>query len=328
MDRLAAMEAFVQVVEAGSFSAAARLLGVGQPAVSKTVAQLEERLGVQLLLRSSRRLTPTEAGQTYYEHARRSIEAADEADLAARDINSGLTGRLRFSAAVTFARLQIVPHLGDFLADHPALAVEAVLDDRNVDLVEEGIDVALRMGNLTDSTLVGRRLGALRRVVVATPAYLAAHGEPRLPAELPNHPAIVYALAGGGGNWTFTRKEVIGNSALDGKGISSGKQRGAAQRRGTLGTSVSVTLQDRLRFTAAEGMREAVFAGLGLAVSSEGMFEPELSQGKVKALLTDWQLPPLDLWAIFPAGRRASVKARRFVDFVEARLRRSGILRD
>lgn len=322
MDRLAAMEAFVQVVEAGSFSAAARLLGVGQPAVSKTVAQLEERLGVQLLLRSSRRLTPTEAGQTYYEHARRSIEAADEADLAARDTNSGLTGRLRFSAAVTFARLQIVPHLGDFLADHPALAVEAVLDDRNVDLMEEGIDVALRMGELTDSSLVARRLGSLKRVVVATPAYLAVHGEPRLPAELPAHPAIVYALAGGGGTWTFTRKEAAGMTP------AGGKERGAAQKRGSPGTSVSVTLQDRLRFTAGEGMREAVFAGLGLAVSSEGMFEPELSQGKVKAILTDWRLPSLGLWAIFPAGRRASVKARRFVDFVEARLRSSGILLD
>jgi len=311
MDRLAAMEAFVQVVEAGSFSSAARLLGVGQPAVSKTVAQLEERLGVQLLLRSSRRLTPTEAGQTYYEHARRSIEAADEADLAARDTYSGLTGRLRFSAAVTFARLQIVPHLGDFLAAHPALAVEAVLDDRNVDLMEEGIDVALRMGELTDSSLVARRLGAIKRIVVATPAYLAAHGEPRLPADLPGHAAVVYALGGGGSTWTFTRKE-----------------QAAAQKSGTPGTSVSVTLQDRLRFTAAEGMREAVFAGLGLAVSSEGMFEPEVSQGKVKAILTEWQLPALGLWAIFPAGRRASVKARRFVDFVEARLRATGMLRD
>lgn len=311
MDRLAAMEAFVQVVEAGSFSAAARLLGVGQPAVSKTVAQLEERLGVQLLLRSSRRLTPTQAGQTFYEHARRSIEAADEADLAARDTNSGLTGRLRFSAAVTFARLQIVPHLGSFLADHPALAVEAVLDDRNVDLMEEGIDVALRMGDLTDSSLVARRLGALKRIVAATPAYLAAHGEPRLPADLPGYPAVVYALSGGGGNWTFTREE-----------------RDAAPKGGSPGTSVSVTLRDRLRVTAAEGMREAVFAGLGLAVSSEGMFEPELSQGKVKAVLTDWQLPLLDLWAVFPAGRRASVKARRFVDFVEARLRANGILQD
>jgi DNA-binding transcriptional LysR family regulator len=324
MDRLAAMEAFVQVVEAGSFSAAARLLGVGQPAISKTVAQLEERLGVQLLLRSSRHLTPTEAGQTYYEHARRSIEAADEADLAARDTNSGLTGRLRFSAAVTFARLQIVPHLGEFLAAHPALAIEAVLDDRNVDLVEEGIDVALRMGDLTDSTLVARRLGALKRIVVATPAYLAAHGAPRLPADLPGYPAIIYALAGGGGNWTFTRQEHAEEHA--GAGTPGGKERAAAPKTGAPGTSVSVTLQDRLRFTAAEGMREAVFAGLGLAVSSEGMFEPELSQGKVKAILTDWQLPALDLWAIFPAGRRASVKARRFVDFVETRLRSTGIL--
>ena len=137
MDRMAAMEAFVVVVDTGSFSAAGRRLNVGQPAVSKTVAQLEERLGVKLLVRTTRGLTATEAGLNYYERARRSIEEADEAELAARGAGSSLRGKLRFCAAVTFARIHLMPHLPEFLAQHPELEIEAVLDDRNIDLVHE-----------------------------------------------------------------------------------------------------------------------------------------------------------------------------------------------
>ena len=155
MDRMAAMEAFVLVVDTGSFSAAARRLNVGQPAVSKMVAQLEERLGVKLLVRTTRGLTATEAGRNYYDRARRSIEEADEAEFAARGAGSGLMGTLRISAAVTFARIHLIPHLPEFLAQHPGLEVDVVLDDRNIDLVHEGIDVALRMGRLADFRVDG-----------------------------------------------------------------------------------------------------------------------------------------------------------------------------
>jgi DNA-binding transcriptional LysR family regulator len=158
MNRLAVMEAFVRVIDTGSFSGAARQLRVGQPAISKAIAQLEDRVGVRLLLRSTHGLTSTEAGQNFYEHARRSIEEADEADLAARSAGAGLSGRLRICAAVTFARLHVVPHLASFLADNPALDIEVVLDDRNVDLIEAGIDVAIRMSDLTDSTLIARKM--------------------------------------------------------------------------------------------------------------------------------------------------------------------------
>jgi DNA-binding transcriptional LysR family regulator len=171
MDRLTAMEALVRVVETGSFSAAAKLLRVGQPAVSKTIAQLEEPLGVSLLLRSSPGLTPTEAGQNFYERAKRSIEEADEADLAARDAGAGLAGRLRFSSGVTFGRLHIIPRLPLFLATHPELTVEAVLDDREVDLIEEGIDVGFRTGTPADSAIVARKIGQSHRLVRGTPAY-------------------------------------------------------------------------------------------------------------------------------------------------------------
>jgi DNA-binding transcriptional LysR family regulator len=288
MNRWAAMEVFVRVVETGSFSAGARLLHLGQPAVSKIVAQLEERLGVQLLLRSTQGLTPTEAGQNFYERARRAIEEADEAEIAARGANASLSGEVRISAAVTFARLHVVPRLAAFLAEHPALEVQVILDDRNIDLIEAGIHVALRMGSLEDSTLVARKIAQRPRRVLATPAYFEKHGEPKAPADLTAHQAIVYDVRGGGTAWTF--------------------------RKGSAEATVSVT--GRVRVTAAEGVRAAVFSGLGLAVASEWMF-PELKSGAVMAVLSDWMLPPIEVWAVFPTGRRASAKARAFVTFIE-----------
>jgi DNA-binding transcriptional LysR family regulator len=291
MNRLEAMEAFVRVVETGSFSAAARQLHMGQPAVSKTVAQLEERLGVRLLLRSTQGLTPTEAGQSFYERAKRAIEEADEAEIAARGANASLSGELRVSAAVTFARLHVVPRLAAFLAEHPQLEMQVILDDRNIDIIESGIHVALRMGSLEDSALTARKIAECPRWVLATPAYFHKHGQPKSPADLATHQGIVYDLRGGGTAWTF-RKE---------------------------NTEISVNVTGRLSVTAAEGVREAVFCGLGLTVASEWMF-PELTSGAVVAVLRDWTLPPMQLWAVFPTGRRVSAKARAFVAFVEGAL--------
>jgi DNA-binding transcriptional LysR family regulator len=292
MNRLAAMEAFVRVVETGSFSAAARQLDVGQPAVSKTVAQLEERLGVQLLLRSTQRLTPTEAGQSFYERAKRVIEEADEAEVAARGASASLSGELRISAAVTFARLHVIPRLPAFLKQHPALNIDVILDDRSIDLIEAGVHVALRMGSLADSSLTARKIGQCPRRVLGTPAYFEKHGEPRVPAELSTHQAVVYNQPGGGPVWTMKKG----------------------------GTETSVTLSGRMRVNVSEGVREAVFAGLGLAIASEWMFGPELKSGLVKPVLQDWMLPPMELWAVFPTGRRTSAKARAFIAFLEEAL--------
>jgi DNA-binding transcriptional LysR family regulator len=293
MDRLATMEAFVLVVDTGSFSAAARRLNVGQPAVSKLVAQLEDRLGVKLLARTTRGLTATEAGLNYYERARRSIEEADEAELAARAAGSGLTGRLRICAAVTFARIHLVPSLPDFLAQHPDLEMEVVLDDRNIDLVQEGIDVGLRMGRLADSSLTARRIATGRQHVLGTPAYLTRAGEPAAPHDLLAHEAVIYDQQGGGKDWIFRRD----------------------------GAELAVMLNGRLRVSAAEGVRAAVLANAGIAVASEWMFAPEIADGRVKIVLPDWELPGVDLWAVFPAGRAATTKARTFVNFVEEVMR-------
>ena len=164
MDRLQAMATFIRVVDTGSFSAAARQLRIGQPAVSKTIAQLEDRLQVRLLVRSSHALSPTDAGLRFYERARLAIQEVDEAELEARGAGAGLSGRLRVSAATTFARLMIIPRLPEFLAKHPSLDIDVLLDDRVIDLVAEGIDIALRMGTLSDSTAVARKLATGRQV--------------------------------------------------------------------------------------------------------------------------------------------------------------------
>ncbi|WP_176053560.1 LysR family transcriptional regulator [Paraburkholderia caribensis] len=290
MDRLAAIEIFIRVVDTGSFSAAARHFDIGQPAASKAVAQLEEWLGVKLLLRSTRALTPTEAGQNFYQRARRAVEEADEAVLAARGTAAGLTGKLRVSAAVCFARLHIVPRLPVFLEQHPDLDLELVLDDRNIDLVEEGIDLALRMGELADSNMTARRIAVARRRVLATPAYLERHGMPQAPADLHAHRAVVYTRdVGGGEEWTFRRDTA----------------------------ELPVRLQGRVRISATEGLRAAVFADMGLAVASEWAFWPELQSGAVVSVMDDWTLPAIPLSAVYPTGRQASSKARQFTAFVE-----------
>lgn len=295
MDRMAAMEAYVYTLEAGSFSAAARRLNVGQPTVSKMIAQLETQLGTRLLLRSSRCITATDAGHRYYDHARRSIDEAHRAEQVVHDLTGNLHGKVRVSASATFARLHILPSLKAFLDRHPDLDIELSMDDRNVDLLEEGIDVALRIGALDDSSMTARRIAQCRRVVVGTPTYFSNAGIPETPAELGQHEAVIFSLRGGGGDeWLFTRN----------------------------GAEAAVVISGRLRVNAADGVRSAVLEHMGLAVASVWMFDAELADGKVQTVLNDWSLPPLELWAVFPSGRMVTSKARAFVSFVEEMLSR------
>ena len=292
MDRLAAIETFISVIEAGSFSGGARRLRIGQPAVSKSIAALEARLGVRLLMRSTRGLTPTEAGQRFYEAAKRAVELADEAEVAARGSGAALSGKIRVCAAVTFARLYIIPAIESLMRRHPELKLEIILDDRNIDLLEEGIDVALRMGTLDDSGMTAGRLGECPRLVVGTPGYFERAGVPRAPHELQAHDAIVYGSRGTEESWTFRRD----------------------------GAAIDVAISGRMSVSAAEGVRAAVLAGLGLAVGSEWMFASELKSGAVIAVLEDWALPPVGLWAVYPTGRMVSAKTRAFVEFVRETL--------
>ena len=294
MDRLAAMEAFIRVIEAGSFSGAAQQLRVGQSAVSKTIAQLEDRLGVRLLLRSTHGLTLTEAGHNFYDRAKRTIEEAEQAEAAARGEAATLQGRLRVSAPVTFARLQVIPRLPVFLTSHPSLDIDVILDDVDVDPVESGVDIALRLGDLGDSALTARKVGESRALVVGANSYFEAHGVPQTPAELAGHQAVIYEhRRTGGATWIF--------------------------RQGS--TEVTVTVSGRLRVSAAEGVREGVLAGLGVSIGgSEWLFSPELRSGAVVSVLQDWSLPSVGLWTVFPTGRQASAKARAFARFIEQQI--------
>jgi len=296
MDRLAAMDAFVRVVDAGSFSGAANQLRMGQSAVSKAIAQLEGRLRVRLLLRSTRGLTPTEAGRIFYERAKRSVEEAEEAEFGARGAVTTLSGRLRIHATVAFGRLCVLPRLPGFLAEHPALDVDIILDDRKTDLVETGIDIGLRAGQLSNSALTARKIAQCQRRVIGTPSYFNTTGVPQSPADLIAHQVIIYDQPLGGPTWSFRQ----------------------GQRE------VSVSLGGRVRLNSAVGVRACVLADLGLAVASEWMFAPELKAKTVKPVLTDWSLPPVEAWAIFPTGRQVSAKARAFASFIESQMSISG----
>jgi DNA-binding transcriptional LysR family regulator len=250
-----------------------------------------------LLLRSTRGLTPTEAGRIFYERAKRSIEEADGAELAARGAAATLSGRLRIQATVALARLHIIPRLPDFLAQHPALDVDLFIDDRYIDLIEAGIDIALRVGRFRYTTLTARKIAQCERLVIGAPSYLKAAGTPRIPADLVRHQVIIYEEPLDSGTWTF--------------------RQGAAE--------APVSLRGRVHLNTAVGVRGCVLAGLGLAIASEWLFAAELKSETVKPVLTGWVLPPVEAWAIFPAGRQTSAKARTFASFVESQMSISGI---
>lgn len=297
MDRLGAMETFVRVVETKSFSAAARDLKVGQPAVSKSIAQLEERFGVRLVTRSTRGLTMTEAGQHFYERARKIVDDAHDADVAVSGTSGGVSGRLRVSAGVTISRLHIVPQLPGFLDQHPRLSLDLLLSDRPGDLIQEGVDVCLRTGVLDASSVIARKIATCRRLVIGTPAFFERSGVPETPTDLARLAAVIYTMerARGGEVYGFRQGE----------------------------SEVDVRLSGPLRVSAAEAVRAAVLSGLGYAIASEWMFAPELATGAVRVVLADWRLPPLDCWALFPAGRLMTAKARAFASFAQAVLGKS-----
>jgi DNA-binding transcriptional LysR family regulator len=207
--------------------------------------------------------------------------------------SASLSGTLRVSGTITFMRQHIIPRLAPFMAQHPRLCIDLLLDDGNIGLVEEGAEVALRMGKLASSSLTARKIGQCRRIVVATPAYLQQHGTPATPRDLATHAAIVLSRGEGGEQVTFSRD----------------------------GSVAEITLQPRLRISALEGLRSAVLAGLGVAVASEWIFDDELASGQVIEVLADWRMPPLDLWVVLPGGaRHASPRARAFIAFIEEQL--------
>ena len=288
MDRLDAIRTFVRVVESGSFSAVAREAGIGQPAVSKQIAALEAHLGAQLLRRTSRSQTVTEAGRDFYESAVRLVGDLESAESRVGRGQVSPSGLVRATVAPVFGRLYVVPRLHEFFARYPDVTIELMITDRTVNLIEEAVDVSVHNGELSDSTLVVRKISQTPIVTVATPAYLEKHGTPATPAELDGHACVVFAPSGVPRAWGFEGRF----------GAIVHQPRGA------------------FRTNDAEQIRAAVLANLGLAHTPGWLFAAEISSNAVRRVLRDYEPAPLAISAVHPGGRFLASKVRVFIDFL------------
>ena len=283
MDRFLLMHCFARAVETGSFSAVARELGTGQPNVSRHIASLEQHLGTRLLHRSTRKLTLTPEGERYYNEARRVLDAVTEAESNARgeDRPSGL---LRIACPTALGRTHLLPRIKTLLRRYPEMDLDLQIGDRFIDLVEEGVDLAIRIGMLKDSALKARRIGTAERVCVASPGYLAEHSAPRVPEDLLQHDCILYTLLASGSTWSFRDSEVA--------------------------------VSGRFRVNSPDGVQRVVLDGLGIAYTPVWLFEEALLDGRVQALLLDHLGPASPIHIVYPAKRLLPRRASVFMDFI------------
>jgi DNA-binding transcriptional LysR family regulator len=291
MDRVAAMTTLVRVVQAGSLSAAARSLDMSLPSVSRQIDWLEEHLGTRLLVRTTRHLTLTEGGGTYYEQAKRILAAIEEAEITLSAQHATPSGRLIVSAPVLLGRLHLAPLVPEFLARFPRLTVDLLLLDRVVNLVEEGIDVAIQPGPLEDSALIARKLGAFRRVVCAAPSYLQRRGEPKQPQDLENHDCIVFTLLDSAQEWCFR----------------------------TEAGDVKVPVSGRLRANNHDATVVAALGGAGLALGPSWMVRDDILAGRLIPVLQDFEPRATEVYALFAHLHLMSAKVRAFTDFLVER---------
>ncbi len=283
MDLLSPMQTFVRVVEAGSFTAVASQLNTTQPTVSRQIALLEEHLGTRLLTRTTRALTLTDDGRAFYEHALRVLEALGEAENAVGRRRGKPSGQLRLVTPSVFGRLHVMPRLAGYLARYPDVTVELIMTDDFTDLVEQGIDLAIRVGEITDPGLIARRIGIVRRITVASAAYLDRHPAPGTPQDLLDHACIVYTRLATGNRWFFA---------------------GAP----------SVEVGGRFRTDNSEAVRAGVLEGLGIAVIPAFAFSDEVASGAVQVLLRDYEPQPLPMNAVYASRRFVPLKVRSMID--------------
>lgn len=293
MDRLDAMSLFVATVEAGSLSAAARRAGVPLATVSRKLSELEKHLGTRLLNRSTRRLTLTDAGQSYLAACRRILDEVDEAERTAAGEYSSPTGELVITAPVVFGRLQVLPVITGFLAVYPQVDIRLTLSDRITQLVEEHIDLALRIGELPDSAMVAIRVGSIRRIVCASPAYLASHGTPEKPSELAGHSCVTFEGLASPATWSF----------------GAGK------------TETTVPVRSRLQVNTAEAAIGAAIAGLGLTKVLSYQADAAVRAGALRVVLEPFEPLPWPVSLVHAGRGRLPVKLRAFLDFAAPRLK-------
>jgi DNA-binding transcriptional LysR family regulator len=295
MENLADIAVFVRVVQRASFTMAADDLGLSRAVVSKYISRLEKRLGARLLHRTTRRLSLTEAGAALFEASHGAIERIEEAEAAVAQLQSEPRGRLRVAAPMSFGILQLGPAIAEFSRAHPLVSLELRLDDRFVNLVEEGIDVAVRIGALTDSSLVARKLASTRQVICAAPGYLAENGEPESPHDLAAHNCLLYSYQANANVWRFTAPD---------------------------GREIPVAVAGNLRINNGIVEAEAAVAGMGILMSPTFYVGALIREKKLKQVLASYKLPDLGIYAVYPQRSHTPPKVRAFVDFLARRFGR------
>lgn len=279
---------FVAVIDQGSFSRAGIHLGKSKSAVSKKIGQLESRLGVQLLRRTTRQLSLTEAGEQFWEYAQRALALIQEGEDSVTRLQGAPQGQLRINTPMSFGHLHIAPIIPQFLIENPKIDIDMHMNDRFIDLVEGNFDVGIRIGNLKDSSLVARRLTTCRRVICASPRYLEKHGTPQIPKDLANHNCMFYSYFQGGAEWSLLGPEGPTN----------------------------VPPHGQYQVNNSEALREALLADLGIAHIPTFVVGPDIAAGQLIPILKDFRPPDLNIYAVFPERRYLPAKVRSILDFM------------
>jgi len=287
------MAVFRRVVEAESFSAVARETNMSQSTVSKHIASLEERLDTKLLNRSTRSLKLTEAGKEYYHHCIRILNDFQEAEASVGKGKIDPTGTLRISTSAAFGRTCILPYLSEFLSTYPDINIDLIFNDDYIDLVKEGIDLAIRIGPLEDSSLIARKIGSSPRLVVASPEYLVNHGRPKKPVDLIKHDCLFYTLQKSPDLWYF-------NSTQEG--------------------DESIRVNSRLKASSPDAICDATLEGLGISILGEWYVRKHIREGKLKVILPDYKPTTYDIHAVYPERRFVPQKVKRMIEFLTEKI--------
>ena len=293
MESLSDIAVFVQVVRDGSFTKAADRLELSRSVVSKYVTRLEEKLGARLLNRTTRRLSLTEAGRIFYERSRLGLEEIEEAKAEVSRLQGKPRGVLRVNSPMSFGILHVAPLLSEFLAEYPEISIDMNLDDRKVDVIEEGFDVSIRITDLPDSSLVARRLGPCRHAIVAAPSYLEKHGVPKSPDDLRDHNIIAYQYQESATDWHFL---------------------GPDKKQITVPVSGSIQMNNSL------ALREALLGGVGITRTPTFVVGDDVAAGRLISLLPNYEILEVSIYLVYPQRRHLSPKIRAFVDFLAARI--------
>jgi DNA-binding transcriptional LysR family regulator len=293
MESLSDIAVFVQVVRSGSFTSAAERLELSKSVVSKYVTRLEDRLGARLLNRTTRRLSLTEVGQTLFERSQHARDEIEEAEAEVSRLQGEPRGELRLNCPMSFGILHVAPLLPAFQARYPELNVDMVLDDRQVNLVEEGYDLAIRIGELADSSLVARRLAPCRHLICASPKYLARHGVQRTPDELQTHQALIYRYQDSPSEWHLIAPD---------------------------GQSLQVPIRASLQMNNSLALREALLQGAGLTLTPSFVVGADIRAGRLSQVLGDHRALELSIHAVYPQRKHLSPKVRVFVDYLAERI--------